>query len=56
MPRVEEPFKTFEGVLDRVGLFGRYQFFTCVVVQYASILWAGEDLSSYSATLIYVML
>ena len=42
LPRIDEPFKTFEDALTRVGMFDRYQIFTCVVVQYASILWAGN--------------
>lgn len=42
LERVKQPFKTFEEALSRAGLFGRYQIFTCAVVQYASIMWAGN--------------
>lgn len=36
-------YNSFEMVMRQVGLFGRYQIFCCFVVQYATILWAGND-------------
>ena len=39
----ETPSDTkFEKVLKKAGLFGRYQIYCCLVIQYASIQWAGE--------------
>ncbi len=39
-------FKNFEEALSEVGLFGRYQIFMCVVIQFASIMWAGKKRDS----------
>ena len=40
----EEKAHSFEDVLKKAGLFGPYQIFTCAVIQYVSIEWAGKEI------------
>lgn len=44
LKRVKEPkirYTSFDMAIRQAGLFGRYQIFCCVVVQWATIMWAG---------------
>lgn len=36
-------YSKFDAVLEKVGEFGRYQIFTCIIIQCATIMWAGSN-------------